>query len=214
MKQLIRKEFFLGWKWYNYLFFIFPVMILIPNYPLFTGMMYVFFFVTTLFPAFLSNNDYKFMSGLPIRRKDIVFSKFFDILLGQCGTLFLAAIMLLIKVFAIKETSVPLMDPNFAFVGMTLIEYAVFNLIFMPTYFTELKLPKSILLSLLGFFISIGILEVLVQVVPPLKTALDTMDVKYIGWRLAVLAVGSVAYVGGAALSFHLACERFYGYNM
>ena len=214
MKQLIKKEFFLGWKWYNYLFFIFPVMILIPDYPLFTGVMYVFFFVTTLFPAFLTNNDYKFMSGLPIRRKDIVFSKYFDILLGQVGTLFLAAIMLLIKVFVIKETSVPLMDPNFAFVGMTLIEYAVFNLIFMSTYFTELKLPKSILLSLLGFFVCIGILEVLVQVVPPLKTALDTLDVSYIGWRLGVLAIGVIAYVGGSILAFRLACQRFFRYNM
>jgi len=214
MKQLIKKEFFLGWKWYNYLFFVFPVMILIPNYPLFTGMMYVFFFVTTLFPAFLTNNDYKFMSGLPIRRKDIVFSKYFDVLLGQVGTLFLAAIMLLIKVFVIKETSVPLMDPNFAFVGMTLIEYAVFNLIFMSTYFTELKLPKSILLSLLGFFVCIGILEVLVQVVPPLKTALDTLDVAYIGWRIGVLVVGVAAYVGGSILAFRLACQRFFRYNM
>ncbi len=214
MKLLIKKEFFLGWKWYNYLFFIFPVMILIPNYPLFTGMIYVFFFVTTLFPAFLSNNDYKFMSGLPIRRKDIVFSKYFDVLLGQSGTLILSSIMILIKVFAMKETDIPLMDPNFAFVGMTLIEYAVFNLIFMPTYFSDLKLSKSILLSLSGFFISIGILELLVQVVPSLKTVLDTLDVAYIGWRIGVLVGGVVIYAGGSFLAFRLACKKFFRYNM
>ena len=106
------------------------------------------------------------------------------------------------------------MDPNFAFVGMTLIEYAVFNLIFMPTYFTELKLPKSILLSLLGLFVTIGLTEVLVQVVPPFKTALDTLDVSYIGWRLGVLAIGVIAYVGGSILAFRLACQRFFRYNM
>ena len=214
MKQLIKKEFILGWKWYNYLFFVFPLMVFIPEYPLFTSVLYMFFFVTTLFPSLIANNDFKFMSGLPIRRKDIVASKFFNILFGQTGTLFLTVVCLLIKVFVIKETALPLIDPNFAFIGMTLIEYSVFNMIFMTQYFKDLKFPKSVLLSILGFFAITGLLEVLAQVVPPFKTALDTMDVKYIGWRLAVLAVGSVAYVGGAALSFRLACERFYGYNM
>lgn len=214
MKTLIKKEFSLGWKWYNYLFFIFPVMILIPNYPLFTGVMYVFFFVTTLFPSFLTNNDFKFMTGLPIRRKDIVASKHFDILFGELGTLFLAVVMLLIKAFVIRPEKTPLMDPNFAFLGMTLLEYAVFNLIFMSVYFTELKLPKSILCSLTGFFLSIALLEVLIQVVPPFRAVLDSLDTSTILWRLLVFFIGVAGFIVGNIAAFRIACKRFLRYNM
>ena len=110
MKTLVKKEFLINWKWYNYLFFIFPLMILIPNYPLFTGMMYVFFFVTTLFPTFFANNDFKFLTGLPIRRKDIVAVRFFDVLFGQIGTLLLAVPALLIKALVIAPEGTPLME--------------------------------------------------------------------------------------------------------
>lgn len=214
MKTLIKKEFLLGWKWYNYIFFLFPIMILIPNYPLFTGVMYVFFFVTTLFPSFLSNNDYKFMSGLPIRRRDIVASKFFDVLFGEFGTLLLAIPMICVKAFVIAPEGTPLMEPNFSFVGMTLIEYAVFNLIFFSVYFIELKLPKSILLSLTGFFASIALLEALVQAVPPLRAVLDSLDPSTILWRLLVLFVGILSYVIGTISAFRIACKRFLRYNM
>ena len=214
MKTLVKKEFLLNWKWYNYLFFIFPLMILIPNYPLFTGMMYVFFFVTTLFPTFFANNDFKFLTGLPIRRKDIVAVRFFDVLFGQIGTLLLAVPALLIKALVIAPEGTPLMEPNFAFVGMTLIEYAVFNLIFFSVFFVELKLPKSILLSLTGFFVSIALLEVLVQVIPPVRAVLDTLDTSYILYQLLVFVIGMIFYIVGNVFAFRIALKRFRCYNM
>lgn len=214
MKTLVKKEFLINWKWYNYLFFIFPLMILIPNYPLFTGMMYVFFFVTTLFPTFFANNDFKFLTGLPIRRKDIVAVRFFDVLFGQIGTLLLAVPALLLKALVIAPEGTPLMEPNFAFVGMTLIEYAVFNLIFFSVFFVELKLPKSILLSLTGFFVSIALLEVLVQVIPPVRAVLDTLDTHYILYQLLVFVIGMIFYIVGNVFAFRIALKRFRCYNM
>ena len=214
MKTLVKKELSLNWKWYNYLFFIFPLMILIPNYPLFTGMMYVFFFVTTLFPSLFTNNDFKFLTGLPIRRKDIVAVRFFDVLFGEIGTLLLAVPALVLKALVIAPEGTPLMDPNFAFVGMTLIEYAVFNLIFFSIFFIELKLPKSILLSLTGFFASIALLEALVQAIPPVRAVLDTLDAQFILYQLLVLFIGLAFYIGGTLLSFRIALKRFLRYNM
>ncbi len=214
MKQLIKKEFTLGWKWFNYLFFIFPLMILIPNYPAFTGVIYVFFFVTTLFPSFLTNNDYKFMTGLPIRRKEIVASKFFDVFLGQIGTLILAVPTALIKIYLIEPGGSPLLDPNAAFFGFTLIEYTVFNLIFFSVYFTELKLPKSMLLSIITFFLSVGLFELLVQIIPPFKLALDGTAFSGLIWRLIVLFVGVAAYVFGSFGVLRIATKRFNRYNM
>lgn len=214
MKALVKKELSLNWKWYNYLFFIFPLMILIPNYPLFTGMLYVFFFVTTLFPSLFTNNDFKFLTGLPVRRKDIVAVRFFDVLFGQIGTLILAVPALILKALVIAPEGTPLMDPNFAFVGMTLIEYAVFNLIFFSIFFIELKLPKSILLSLTGFFASIALLEALVQAIPPIRAVLDTLDAQFILYQLLVFVIGLVFYIAGTLLAFRIALKRFLRYNM
>ncbi len=214
MKQLIKKEFLLGWKWYNYIFFLFPVLLLIPNYPAFTGMIYIFFFVTTLFPTFLTNNDFKFMTGLPIKRNDIVAVRLFDVLFGQLGTILVAIPFMCIKVFAMKMGPSPLMDPNFAFIGMMMTAYALFDVVFFSTYFKELKLPISMLLSILSFMAFTALLETLVQVIPPFRAVLDTFDLRYIGWRLMVLFVGIAIYVGGIILSFRLACKRFSRYNM
>ena len=98
--------------------------------------------------------------------------------------------------------------------GMTLLEYAVFDLIFMSVYFTELKLPKSILCSLTGFFLSIALLEVLVQVVPPFRAVLDSLDTSTILWRLLVFFIGVVGFIVGNIAAFRIACKRFLRYNM
>ena len=214
MKQLIKKEFILGWKWYNYLFFVFPLMLLIPAYPAFTAILYIFFFVTTLFPSFLTNNDFKFMTGLPIRRRDIVASKYFDVLFGQFGTLILAIPLAAIKVLILEKDGSPLLDPNFAFFGLTLIEYTIFNLVFFRTYFTELKLPKSMLLAILTFFLSLALPEILIQAIPPVRAVLDSTDPATVLWRLLVLFCGIAVYIGGNVLSFRIACKRFECYNM
>ena len=214
MKRLIKKELTLNWKWYNYLLFLFPVLLLVPNYPLFNGMIYVFLFATTLFPSFAVNGDYQFLSSLPVRRKDIVASKFFDILFGQLGTLIIAIPVLAVKAFLLDGEGNTLMDPNTAFVGMILFDYAVFVLAFFPAYFTELKFPKAFLIALLLFMVSAALLELLVQFITPLRVALDSLDRKYLPYRLLVLFIGLISYIGSIILSFRLACKRFSRYTM
>ena len=79
MKALLYKEFKLAMHPICYLFiFLFPFMVLIPNYPLAVGFIYILSCYPILFLGAnkgQQSNDLLFSTLLPIRKKDIVNSK-------------------------------------------------------------------------------------------------------------------------------------------
>ena len=87
MKALLYKEFKLAMHPICYVFvFLFPLMLLIPNYPIAIG----FIYVLTCYPILFlgankgqQSNDLLYSTLLPVRKKDIVMARIFTVIFMQ-----------------------------------------------------------------------------------------------------------------------------------
>lgn len=210
--KLVKSEFTLNWRWFNYIFFVMPLVLLAPQYPTFVGMLYFFFIITSLFPSFAANKDFAFWAMLPVSRRQIVAVKLIDVLVAQWGTLLLAAPLLAIRYILYPQGDV-LMDGNMTFVGMTLIVYGVFLLAFLPTYFRKLSAPKAQILSIFVYLATVGLLEGIMSI-PVLNGIFDGFAPANRLWQGLFMAFGAVLYALSVWGAYRLAVRNFSRYNL
>lgn len=196
MKNLLRKELSLSLHPTAPIFLSLSMMLIIPNYPY-----YVVFFYTGLAVFFIcltgrENNDVFYSLTLPIAKKDIVKARFAFVILLE-----LAQVIIAIP-FAIIRQSMPLpgnqvgMDANIALFGLSLAMIGIFNYIFFGIYYKNVnKVGHAFVLSSTAVFIYITIAEACAHAVPFVRDYLDTNDPQYLGYKLIVLLVGTIAYV-------------------
>ncbi len=195
MLNLLRKEFRLAMHPTAIIFLSFSVMLIIPNYPY-----YVTFFYTGLAVFFTcltgrENNDIAYSASLPVRKVDIVRSRYLFVVILELAQLVLAV------PFAIMRQSMPLprnivgMDANIAFFGLSFLLLGLFNLSFFGTYYADVsKVGKAFVASSAVVFLFIVVAEGAVHVAPFFRDVLDTRDPENLGAKLAVLGGGAAAY--------------------
>ncbi len=210
--ELLKSEFTLNWKWFNYIFYIMPLVLLAPTYPAFVGMIYFVFIITSLFPSFTANKDFDFSAMLPVSRRQIVAVKLLDVLIAQGGTLLVSAPLLAIRYMLYPQGDV-LMDGNMTLVGMTLIGYGVFALTFLPTYFRSLSAPKAQILAILIYFVTMGALEGVMSI-PVLNGIFDGFAPHNQLWQGLFMAAGAVIYALSVTAAYRLAVRNFSRYNL
>ena len=210
MKALIYKEMRLSMHPICYIFIaLFPLMILIPSYPLGIG----FIYVLTCYPILFlgankgqQSNDLLYSTLLPVRTKDIVMARIFTVIFMQVAfilimsALYPVARMINNAIIANSENpeknTIPGLGLNsyvlvlaFAIVG-----YAIADIIFFPIYYKHGKsIVMSTLFTILGFVIYIGVVTIGLPFVP----GLGILNNLHIGIQFAILA-------GAIALSFLL----------
>lgn len=210
MKALIYKEMRLSMHPICYIFIaLFPLMILIPSYPLGIG----FIYVLTCYPILFlgankgqQSNDLLYSTLLPVRKKDIVMARIFTVIFMQVAfilimsALYPVARMINNAIIANSENpeknTIPGLGLNsyvlvlaFAIVG-----YAIADIIFFPIYYKHGKsIVMSTLFTILGFVIYIGVVTIGLPFVP----GLGILNNLHIGIQFAILA-------GAIALSFLL----------
>lgn len=210
MKNMLYKEIKLALHPTSIIFISLSAMVLIPNYPY-----YMIFFYTTLAIFFTclsgrENHDIFYTMTLPIRKKDIVKSRFFLVI-----TLQLAQLIATIPFAMIRNTfSMPGnlvgMDANITFFGLSFLLLGLFNLVFFTKYYENPdKVGKSFLLGSLVVTIFIIIAEASVHVVPFMKNYLDTKDPEFIAYKVVVLVGGIIAYVLLTLLAYQKAVKTF-----
>lgn len=216
MKNIIYKELNLVMNPAIYLFPFLSALLLIPHYPYSVGVSYVLLGLFITFNIALANNDHLFTAMLPVPRNYIVAGKVFTVMFTEVLQLVVALPFALLSLFVINTggNSVGL-DANMTFFGVTLIEYSLFNLIFIPWYFkTGYKTGMPMLMAVTAYAVAVAVFETLISLIPVLHYALDGVSIATAGYRAAVLAAGIILYFGAILVSYKLGAKNFRKVNL
>ena len=180
MKALLYKEFKLAMHPIIYVFvFLFPLMTLIPNYPLAIG----FIYIMTAYPILFlgankgqQSNDLLYSVLLPVRKRDIVKARILTVVIMQ--VVYVAMISALYPLAVLFNNFAASSDPNYAIPGLGLDAFvsliafgilglAIADLIFFPIYYKNGKsIVMSTLFTILGFAVYIMLFTVVLPYIP------------------------------------------------
>lgn len=211
MKNLLYKELKLVVQPGTYFMALCALLLIVPSYPYIVGVAYglVSFMVT--FNVAVSNKDHEFTSMLPVSRSQIVLAKVINVLFTEMLTIAVAipAALLSSLVFN-KGGNIVGMDANFAFFGITLTAYAIFNAIFLPWYFrTGYKTGWPLAVGIGGFLLFATACEITIAIVPELKANIDSLDPSTIPYQLIVLGFGIAVYVTSLFFAWKKSVKNF-----
>ena len=210
MKNMLYKEFKLAMHPTSIIFLSLSAMMLIPNYPY-----YMTFFYTTLAIYFTclsgrENHDIFYTMTLPIRKRDIVKSRFFLVIILQLAQIITAIPFAMIRRTYSLPGNLVGMDANVAFFGLSFLMLGLFNLVFFTKYYKDTdKVGTSFLLGTIVITIFMIIAEASVHVVPFIKNYLDTKDPEFLAYKVVVLAAGIVLYIVLTLFSYQRSVRSF-----
>ena len=212
MSALLKKEIRLAASPLTYYFIAFAAMTLIPGYPILCG---AFFICLGMFQSYQSAreaNDIVYSALLPVAKRDIVKGKFmFAIFIELVGFILMLILTLLrMTIFADSPAyrSNALMNANLFFLGMALVIFALFNLIFIGGFFkTAYKFGKPFVLFIIVNFIVIGIAEAL-HYIPGLEV-LNSFGFDNIPLQICLLVGGILLFALVTLLAYRKACISF-----
>lgn len=212
MLNILRKECRLSASILSYLFIAFGLMFFIPGYPILCG---VFFTTLGIFQSFQSAreaNDIVFSALLPIAKKDVVKGKFiFSCFIEICSFVLmflstLARMTLLANADVYRNNA--LMNANPFALGMALVIFGLFNVIFIGGFFkTAYKFAKPFVCYIIAAFLMLGLAETLHHI--PGLGVLNAFGSDHLPMQLLLLLVGAVCYVGMTLIAYRKACDDF-----
>ena len=209
MKALLYKQFRLVCHPMTLIFCLFGIMVLIPNYPYTVIFFYVMLGLFFTFLNIREQKDIYYSALLPVPKRDTV----------KAGCAFVVIIEVLSLVVLIpcsllavhlqpgKDNLVGL-DPNLALLAAGFLLYAVFNGVFLPTFYANgYKVGMAFINAVIPTTLAMGALEALPHF--PALTWLDDLDAAT-QVRLLPVLIGSVLiYAGGMALTFRASARRY-----
>ena len=221
MKALIYKEMHLSMHPICYIFIaLFPLMILIPSYPLGIG----FIYVLTCYPILFlgankgqQSNDLLYSTLLPVRKKDIVLARIFTVIFMQAA--FVLVMTALYPVARIINNAVAQsaenpseymipglgLDSYVLLVAIALIGYAIADIIFFPIYYKHGKsIVMSTLFTILGFVVYIGIFTIGLPFIP----GLDILNNLHLGIQFAILGAAILISFGLHVVVYKVSSKR------
>ena len=210
MKALIYKEMRLSMHPICYIFVaLFPLMILIPSYPLGIGFIYILACYPILFLGAnkgQQSNDLLYSTLLPVRKKDIVLARIITVIIMQVAfmlimsALYPVARMINDAIVSNSENPKEYVIPGLGLnsyvlvLAFAIIGYAIADIIFFPIYYKNGKsIVMSTLFTILGFVVYIGVVTIGLPYIP----GLGILNNLHIGIQFAILA-------GAIILSFLL----------
>ena len=221
MKPLIYKELKLAMHPICYVFiFLFPLMLLIPSYPLGIG----FIYVLTCYPILFlgankgqQSNDLLFSTLLPVRKKDIVKARIITVILMQLTFSLIISALYPLAIMINESVLKSAPDPEkYATPGLGLNSYvlvlafaiiglALADLIFFPIYYKKGRsIVMSTLLTILGFVVYIGVTTVGLPYIP----GCEGINELHIGIQFAILAGALLASFGLHLLVYYISAKR------
>ena len=209
MKALLYKQFRLVCHPMTLVFCLFGIMVLIPNYPYTVIFFYVMLGLFFTFLNIREQKDIYYSALLPVPKRDTV----------KAGCAFVVIIEVLSLVVLIpcsllavhlqpgKDNLVGL-DPNLALLAAGFPLYAVFNAVFLPSFYANgYKVGMAFINAVIPTTLAMGVLEALPHF--PALTWLDDLDAAT-QLRLLPVLIGSILiYAGGMALTFWASAQRY-----
>ncbi len=221
MKALLYKEFKLAMHPMCYVFIcLFPLMLLIPSYPLGVAFIYLMSCYPILFLGAnkgQQSNDLLYSTLLPVRKKDIVMARIFTVIFMQVAFIaFLSALYPLARFINTviaqsaenpKEFFVPGLgfDSYVLLVAIALIGYAIADIIFFPIYYKHGKsIVMSTLFTILGFVVYICTLTIGLPFIP----GLEILNNLHLGIQFAILGAAILISFGLHVVVYKVSSKR------
>ena len=212
MKALLNKEMRLSASILSYLFIAFAFMALLPGYPILCG---VFFITLGIFQSYQNAreaNDIVFSALLPVAKRDVVKGKFLFAVFIELAGVLIMAVLTFIRMTALSGSAVyrqnALMNANPFFLGMALLIFGLFNLIFISGFFrTAYKFAKPFVTYIITAFLMIGAAEALHHI--PGLEALNAFGFDHFALQAALMLGGALLYALLTMLAFKRSCAFF-----
>lgn len=210
MKDLLYKELKLALHPTTYIFMSFSIMLLIPSYPYYV----VFFYTTlTLFFTFLSgreNKDIFYTVTLPIRKRDAVKARCYTVMFVELAQIITSIPFAFISAKLNVKGNLAGIDANAAFFGLVFIMLAMFNFIFITTFYkTAYKVGKAYAYGSIFVAVFIVVAEALVWIPTPIKGYLDTTAPGTFLAQLPLLLAGIVSWILMMMMTYKKAAANF-----
>lgn len=212
MKQLLRKELKLAASPVTYFFLAFSLITLLPGYPILCGSFFVALGIFQSFQNAREANDIVYSALLPVAKGDTVKSKYLFVLCIELTSFTMMAVLTLLRMMIWADASIyrtnVLMNANLFFLAMVLVNFALFNKIFIGGFFkTAYKFGANFIVFIVVAFLVIGLGETLHHI--PLFASLNAFGFEAIGLQLTLFALGIVFFVGITYFSYRRACADF-----
>jgi hypothetical protein len=210
MYNLLYKEFKLAVHPMSFIFLSLGAMLLIPSYPYYVAFFYQTLGIFFTFMAGNATNDIYFTALLPIKKWDAVRARLITVISFE-----LLQIIVSIPFAFLRKSIIPFensagMEANVALFGIVFVMYGIFNIVFLPMFYkTAYKTGLPFLISCTAMFFFIGAAEATIQLVPVLRTVLDTINPAYLLQQTEVLLVGIVLFAGLTAWAYLSSARNF-----
>lgn len=137
MKSLLYKDLRLA---IHPFYYILPVLtgalMLIPGWLYFIVLMYFgFISLPNMFASFKTQNDLTFSMMMPVRKKDIVKSRFISVLTLELLHIVIAIVYAVINKQIYNNFRYFFLEPNVAFFGLVFIMFGLLNIVFFPMFY-------------------------------------------------------------------------------
>ena len=209
MKTLLYKQLRLVCHPMTPIFCLFGIMVIIPNYPYTVTFFYVMLGLFFTFLNMREQKDLYYTALLPVPKRDAV----------KAGCLFTALIelaslvvlvpcaLLAVKLQPGKDNLVGL-DPNLALFAAGFLLYAVFNAVFLPSFYKNgYKVGVAFVKAIIPTTLAMIVFEALPHV--PGLMWLDDLDAATQLRLLPVLIVSVFVYMGGMMLTFSSSAKAY-----
>lgn len=208
MFKLISKEMRLAAHPTLFAFMLLGALIIIPSYP------YSIVFLFGCLGPFISfyysreTNDTFYTATLPLRKRDVVKGKCLMVIISQMCMLLISVPFAILRVYILPDGNPLGMEANVLFYAFGLLYFAVFNVVFLITYYkTAYKVGKAFLAAIIPAFI-VGIAMEALAYIPATKW-LDSTAPALMVQQLPLLGIGLVVYIGTMLIAYQISALRF-----
>lgn len=209
MTKLLYKELRLVAHPTSIVFAFLGCLVLVPAYPYSVIFMFGCLAPYITFLHARETNDAWYTAILPVTKRESVLGKCLLIVSIQIfQLLFSIPFAFLRNALSIENNPVGL-DATLAWYGLGFIVYAVFDLIFFPTFYKSgYKAGKAFIFASVPMVALMIVVEAVAHI--PAFTWLDSYQPDHLLMQLPILVVGIICYAVSLSLAYHISVKRFH----
>ena len=183
-------------------------LVIVPAYPYSVIFMFGCLASYVTFVNARETNDAWYSAILPKTKKDYVLGKILLVASFQVFQLLFSVPFVLLRT-ALNIPNNPVgLDPSIAWYGMGLILYAIFDFVFLTSFFkTGCKVGLSFIKAAIPMTILMLAIEACAHI--PNLSWLDSFSPIDLFHQVPILAVGIIAYCTLLLFTYHICCKRF-----
>ena len=208
--KMLMKEWKLCMHPTGYIMLLCAALILVPGYPYGVSCSYMGLAIFFICLTARENHDATYTLTLPVSRADAVKARVLFCTVLEVADLILMGVFTLVKNAIGSEPNPAGLDAGLALIGEGMIIFAIFNMVFFPTYYKDINKPgKAFAFAAAAVFLWIILEIVATYTVPFFKDILDKREPLYMKEK-ALFTFGALAlFAAGTAWSVKQSVKRF-----